>query len=143
MGRRGRFAAVAIVGACAALTVAPVASAGPPPAKASADVEGLVSYVTEGKLKPGKRITYRFVCSADCQVTASTTLVLKGPNLGPVQDTGMFGGGEVGVAFLRPNGAARDAIKDHVGASKLRTSLFAVDGTGATDTDTRTFRFKH
>jgi hypothetical protein len=102
-----------------------------------------VSYVTAGKLKPGKRITYRFACSTACQVTASATLVLKGPNLGPVSDTGMFTAGEVGAAFLKPNGAARDAIKDHIGGSKLRTSLFAVDATGATDTDTRTFRFKH
>jgi hypothetical protein len=105
-------------------------------------VEGLVSYLTAGKLKPGKRIAYRFVCSTACQVTATSTLVLKGPNLGPVVDTGMFGAGEVGAAFLRPNGAARDAIKDHIGASKLRTWLVAIDATGATDTDTRTFRFK-
>jgi hypothetical protein len=105
-------------------------------------VEGLVSYLTTGKLKPGKRITYRFVCSTPCQVTASSTFVLNGPNLGPVVDTGMFGAGEAGAAFLKPNAAARGAIKDHLGASKLSTRLFAVDATGATDTDTRTFRFK-
>jgi hypothetical protein len=105
-------------------------------------VEGLVSYLTAGKLKPGKRITYRFVCSTACQVTASSTLVLKGPNVGAFVDTGIFAAGEVGAAFLEPNGPARAAIKDHIGASKLRTYLFAVDATGATDTDTRTFRFK-
>jgi hypothetical protein len=141
VGRRGRAAAVATAGACAALAFAPSAPAGPP-ARASADVEGLVSYLTTGKLKPGKRITYRFVCSTACQVTASSTLVLKGPNLGPVVDSGMFAAGEVGAAFLKPNGAARDAIKDHIGASKLSTRLVAVDSAGATDTDTRTFRFK-
>jgi hypothetical protein len=54
----------------------------------------------------------------------------------------MFAAGEVGAAFLKLNGPARAAIKDHIGASKLRTYLFAVDATGATDTDTRTFRFK-
>jgi hypothetical protein len=113
-----------------------------PLATASADVEGLVSYLTTGKLKPKKRIAYSFVCSTACQVTASTTLVLKGPNLGPVADTGMFAPGEVGTAFLKPNGAARDAVKDHIGASKLRARLVAIDATGATDTDTRTFRFK-
>jgi hypothetical protein len=122
--------------------VAPPATAGIPPATASADVEGLVSYLTAGKLKPGKRITYRFSCSTACQVTASSTLVLKGPNLGPVVDTGMFAAGEVGAAFLKPNGPARDAIKDHIGASKLSTRLFAVDATGGTDTDKRTFHFK-
>jgi hypothetical protein len=122
--------------------VAPSVPAAPPPATASADVEGLVSYLTTGKLKPGKQITYRFVCSTACQVTATSTLVLKGPNLGPVVDSGMFAAEEVGAAFLKPNGAARDAIKDHIGASKLSTRLFAVDATGATDTDTRTFRFK-
>jgi hypothetical protein len=105
-------------------------------------VEGLVSYLTAGKLKPGKRITYRFVCSTACQVTASSTLVLKGPDVGAFVDTGIFAAGEVGAAFLKPNGPARAAIKNHIRASKLRTYLFAVDATGATDTDTRTFRFK-
>ncbi len=140
MGRGGRAAGVAAVSVCAALAVTPPATAGP--TTASADLEGLVSYLTTGKLKPGKRITYRFVCSTACQVTATSTLVLDGPNVGPVVDTGMFAAGEVGATFLKPNGPARSAIKAHIGSSKLRTRIAAVDATGATDTDERLFRFK-
>jgi hypothetical protein len=132
---------VAAVAAAVFVTAAP-AGAGSPVANVSADTEGLVSYVTAGKLKPGKRIVYRFVCSTECQVTASSTLVLNGPNLGPVVDSGMFSAGEIAQAFLKPNGTAREAIKSNIGASKLRTSITATNAAGATDTDTRTFRFK-
>jgi hypothetical protein len=112
------------------------------PLAPAADTENLVSYVTVGKLKPGKRIVYKFVCSTECQVTTSSTLVLKGPNLGPAVDTGMFSPGQIAEAFLKPNKAARRAITAHIGASKLRTSISASDAAGATDTDTRVFRFK-
>lgn len=128
--------------AAAVLVTAAPAGASSPVATVSADTEGLVSYVTVGKLKPGKRIVYRFVCSTQCQVTASSTLVLNGPNLGPVVDSGMFSAGEIAEAFLKPNGAARATIKSDIGASKLRTSITATNAAGATDTDTRTFKFK-
>lgn len=138
--RRGTAAVVAGSAAALLLWAAP-AGAGSPTAKASA--EDLVSYLTKGKLKPGKRIAYRFVCSADCTLTASSTLVLKGPNLGPVSASQSFQAGQIAEAFLKPNKAARNAIKDNIGASKLRTSVTAtslIDGT--TDTDNRTFKFK-
>ena len=106
------------------------------------DTEGLVNYVTFGKLKPGKRISYEFVCSTECQVTASSTLVLKGPNLGPAVDSGLFSPGQIAEAFLKLNKAARGAINAHIGAAKLRTVIFASNSAGATDTDTRVFRFK-
>jgi hypothetical protein len=133
--------AVATAGAWAVFAGAAPAS---PSSQASpaADTEDLVSYVTVGKLKPGKRIAYKFVCSTECQVTATSTLVLKGPNLGPAVDTGMFSSGQIAEAFLKPNKAARAAINAHIGASKLRTSIRASNAAGATDTDTRAFRFK-
>jgi hypothetical protein len=133
--------AVATAAACAVL--AGTAPASPSShATAAADTEELVSYVTVGKLKPGKRIAYEFTCSTECQVTASSTLVLKGPNLGPAIDTGMFSPGQIAEAFLKPNKTARAAIKAHIGASKLRTSISATNAAGATDTDTRVYRFK-
>ena len=138
--RRGTTAVVVATAATLLLGAAP-AGAGSPKAKASG--EDLVSYLTVGKLKPGKHIAYRAVCSADCQLTATSTLVLKGPNLGPVSVSGAFPAGQVAEAFLKLNGPARQAIKDNIGASKLRTSVTAtstVDGT--TDTDNRTFKFK-
>ena len=105
--------------------------------------EALLSYVTVGKLKLGKRITYRFVCSAECKVTATSTLVLRGPDIGPVADAGLFPAGEIIEAFLKPNKSARRAIRRNIGASKLRTSVTATSpGTGLNDTDTRVFRFR-
>jgi hypothetical protein len=105
--------------------------------------EDLLSYLTIGKLKLGKRIAYRLRCSAECDVTATSILVLRGPDVGPVVDTGSFPGGEIIEAFLRPNKSARRAIRRSVGASKLRTSVTATNPTtGLTDTDTRVFRFR-
>lgn len=134
----------------AALVTAGVAvtlvTAAPPPAVAQTpvDSEGLLSYVTTGKLKLGKRIAYRFVCSTECQVTATTTLVLRGPDVGPIVDTGSFPAGEIIEVFLKPNKSARKSIRRHIGASKLRTSVTAINPGpyGENDTDTRVFRFK-
>jgi hypothetical protein len=135
------IAALATAGVAAVLLTAE-----PPPAVAqtSADSEGLLSYVTTGKLKLGKRIAYRFVCSTECQVTAASTLVLRGPDVGPIVDTGLFPAGEIIEVFLKPNKSARRSIRRHIGASKLRTSVTAVNPGpyGETDTDTRVFRFK-
>ena len=108
------------------------------------DSEGLLRYVTNGKLKLGKRIAYRFVCSTECQVTATSTLVLRGPNVGPIVDSGSFPAGQIIEVFLKPNKSARRAIRRNLGASKLRTSVTAINPGpyGENDTDTRVFRFK-
>ena len=108
------------------------------------DSEGLVSYLTTGKLKLKKRIAYRFVCSTECQVTATTTLVLRGPDVGPIVDTGLFPAGQIIEVFLKPNKSARRAIRKHIGASKLRTSVTAINPGpyGENDTDMAIFRFK-
>jgi hypothetical protein len=127
---------------CAALATAAPAGLASQRATAAVDNDALVAYLPVGKLKVGKRISYRFQCLTECQVTASSTLVLKGPNLGPAVDTGMFSAGEVAEEFLTLNKAARLAIKSHLGAAKLRTSITASNVAGLTDTDTRTFRFR-
>jgi hypothetical protein len=149
--RRGTVGIVAAVAAASLALAAPV-TAGAPTAGitpagtvpvAGKSAETLVAYLTVGKLKPGRRIAYRVVCNADCQLTATSTLVLKGPNLGPISSTGSFPAGVVAEAFLKPNKPARAAIKRNIGASKLRTSVTATAvATGETDTDKRTFRFK-
>ncbi len=134
----------------AALVTAGVAvifvTAAPPRAVAqtSVDSEGLLSYVTTGKLKLKKRIAYKFVCSTECQVTATTTLVLRGPDVGPIVDTGVFPAGQIIEVFLKPNKSARRAIQRNIGASKLRTSVTAINPGpyGENDTDTRVFRFR-
>jgi hypothetical protein len=139
---RGTAAVLAVVCAWSILAAAAPAGLASPTATASADDESLVAYLPAGKLKVAKRISYRFECLTECQVTTASTLVLKGPNLGPVVDSGMFAAGQVAEAFLKPNRAARQAIRKHIGASKLRTSISAINAAGATDTDTYTFRFK-
>jgi len=131
-----------LVALATVLAVAAPGSPGQPTATPSADTEALVAYLPAGKIKVGKRISYRFECLTACQVTASSTLVLKGPNLGPAIDAGTFAPGEIAEAFLKLNKPARTAIKAHLGASKLLTYITASNAAGATDTDTRTFRFK-
>jgi len=76
-------------------------------------------------------------------VTATSILVLRGPNVGPAVDTGLFPAGAIIEVFLKPNKSARRAIRRNIGASKLRTSVTATNPvTGLTDTDTRVFRFR-
>ncbi len=113
-------------------------------AQTPVDSEGMLNYVTTGKLKLGKRIAYKFVCSTECQVTATTTLVLRGPDVGPIVDTGLFPAGQIIEVFLKPNKSARRAMRRHIGKSKLRTSVTAINPGpyGENDTDTRVFKFK-
>ena len=138
---RRRIAALVTAGLAVILV-----TAAPPRAVAqtSVDSEGLLSYVTTGKLKLKKRITYKFVCSTECQVTATTTLVLRGPDVGPIVDTGVFPAGQIIEVFLKPNKSARRAIRSNIGKSKLRTSVTAINPGpyGENDTDTRVFKFK-
>ena len=123
-----------------AALAAPAAAVSPTVAAAAED---LSFYLTKGKLKPSKRISYRAACSADCRLSVSTTLILKGPNLGPASDAGLFSAGQVAEPFVKPNKAARSLIKANIGASKLRTSITATNiVTGEVDTDRRTFKFK-
>jgi hypothetical protein len=105
--------------------------------------EELLTYLTKGKIKIGKRMDFQVVCSADCQVTSTTTVVLPGRDLGPIQASDVFAAGEVAESFLKPNKPARQAMAESVGKSKLRTSVLATNiATGETDTDKRTFKLK-
>ena len=139
---RGPKAGIAALAVCAALAAAAPGGLASPTATAAADDDTLVAYLPAGKIKVGKNISYRFQCTTECQVTAAARLLLKGPNLGPAVDTGMFAPGEIGAQFLSLNKAARFAIKSHFGASKLVTSITAGNAAGATDTDTHVFRFR-
>jgi hypothetical protein len=142
MMRRGTAIGVAAILALGGLGAAAPGGLAPSRARAATEYDRLVAYWPAGKIKVGKRISYRFVCANACQVTASTTLVLRGPNLGPVVDAGQFAAGQIGQEFLTLNKSARVAIKSHLGDSKLRTAITASDATGETDTDTRVFRFR-
>lgn len=137
--RRGTAAIVAAF-AATMLVVGP-AAAGEPTAQKSG--EELVSYLTKGKLKPAKRISYKIVCNADCSVTATSKLKLSGPDIGPVSNSGSFPAGTIIEVKLTLNKAAKSAIRENIGAAKLVTSVTATDLTTAeTDTDKRNFKFK-
>jgi hypothetical protein len=140
MKRRVTSAVVAVF-AIAALSGPALAGAGDgPTAGKSADT--LLRYLTKGKLKPDSRIEYRIVCSLDCNVSATSTLVLKGPNLSAIS-SGAFPAGQVIEVFLRPNKAARQAIKNSGKSARLKTKIRATAAaTGETDSDARTYRFK-
>jgi hypothetical protein len=142
MTRRGTAIGVAAIVALGGLAAAAPGGFAPDRARAATEYDSLVQYWPAGKIKVGKRISYRFVCASDCQVSATSTLVLEGPNLGPVVDTGIFSAGQIGAETLTLNKAARFAIKSHLRKSKLRTSITATNNLGLTDTDTQTFHFK-
>jgi hypothetical protein len=117
------------------------AQAGSPTAETSG--EELVSYVTKGKLDVAKRVSYNVLCAADCRLSVSTELELKGPDPKPVKDEGQFPGGLVVEPFLLLNKAARSLIRKHIGVAKLRTKITAINNvTGEVDADNRIFKFK-
>ncbi len=132
LNRRATAAIVAALSAGLLATAAPVSAN-----------EDLVSYLTEGKRKVAKKVRYQFVCSADCQVTVSSTIKLKGPDVPPLVDTAQFQAGVPIAHSLTLNKSLREAITDHIGASKLVSEVRATNtATGESDTDRRTFRFK-
>ena len=142
MMRRGTAIGVSAMIVLTGLGAAAPAGLAPARAKAATEYDRLVAYWPAGKLKVGERITYRFVCVNACQVTARSTLVLPGRNLGPVVDTAIFSPGQIGRETLTLNKAARFMIASNLGASKLRTSVTASTSTGLTDSDARVFRFR-
>ncbi len=133
---------LASLAAVAALLIAAApAGAGSPTASASG--EELLTYLTGGRLKAGKRIAYQVVCAANCTLSAQTKLKVKGPDIGPITSTATFPAGQVAEAFIKPNQAARSAIKAHIGAARLVTQVTATNtATGEIDVDNRTYRFK-
>jgi hypothetical protein len=112
------------------------------PAAAGAQT-GVVSYATTGKLKVAKRIQYSIVCSVNCQVTATSTLKLKGPDLAPAVVPGQLAAGAAGQPFIVLNKAALRALKADVRKARLVSSVTAVDlSTGASQTINTVFKFK-
>ena len=142
MSRRGTAVGVTAILALGALAAAVPGGLAPSRAKAATEYDSLVAYWPAGKIKVGKRISYRFVCASDCQVTATSTLVLPGQNSGTVKDTALFPAGEIGEEFLKLTKSVRSEIKSSLGRSKLRTSITATTQGGLIDRDTQTFHFK-
>jgi hypothetical protein len=118
---------------------------------ATAAAESLVRYLPRGRLPVKRRIAYRGVCQTSapnppdnfCSVVSRTTLVLPGPNLGPITLSNSFSNNQVFEVHFTLNGPAFKALKKYRNKARLRTRLRATDLTnGSVDVDRRTFRFK-
>jgi hypothetical protein len=115
-----------------------VASGGPSATKSGV----LVNYVSTGKLKIAKRITILVVCSANCQITATTVIV--GPS---DKDKSVVAGplsaNVPGGPFFQPNGPFLKAMKANPGKYEVRSRIAATDSsTGASEAISRNFGLK-
>ena len=102
----------------------------------------LVNYVSTGKLRIGRKITIFIVCSADCNVNATT--VVKGPGFKLSADvSGPLSAGVPGGPFFKPNGQLLKDMKAQPGRFRVNSTVTATDpATGATETISRSFRLK-
>jgi hypothetical protein len=102
----------------------------------------LINYVSSGRLKIGKKITIVLVCSANCQVDATTVILAPGPNL-TVSVSGPLSANVPGGPFFKPNGPLLKAMKADPGKYKVRSTVTATNvTTGAAETASRTFKLK-
>ena len=136
MGRR--VAVFALAGALALPASAAVAGGGPVASKSGA----IVNFVTTGKLRVAKRIQPLAVCNVNCDV--SGTGVLKGMGgKATFSDSSPFAAGQQFGLFVIVKGQLLKLMKANPGKFRLHETLTATDpATGATDTVSRTFRFK-
>jgi hypothetical protein len=135
--RRTTVALIAAL-ALALLPAAGAASGGPSATKSGV----LVNYVSTGKLRIAKRITILVVCSADCQITATTVIVAPGDKDKSVV-AGPLSANVPGGPFFQPNGPLLKAMKAHPGDFKVRSTIAATNpATGASETISHTFRLK-
>ena len=136
MGRR--VALLALTGALALPASTAVAGDGPMATKSGA----IVNFVTTGKLRVAKRIQPLAVCNVNCDV--SGTGVLKGMGgKAAFSDSNSFAAGQQFGLFVIVKGKLLKLMKAHPGKFRLTETLTAVDPTtGATDTVSRTFKFK-
>jgi hypothetical protein len=135
--RRTTVALIAAL-ALALLPAAGAASGGPSATKSGV----LVSYVSTGKLRIAKRITILVVCSADCQITATTVIVGPGDKDKSIV-SGPLLANVPGGPYFQPNGPLLKAMKANPGKFEIRSKIVATNsGTGAFETISRDFRLK-
>jgi hypothetical protein len=120
-----------------------LSSAGQQQATASLEVETLASYMTKGKLKVQRKLKFLGVCSAECNVAVSMTLVVPGPNVIANPPAMTFAAGQVFQGFIDLTKPGVAFLKENKSKSKLVTKIQAINTvTGDTDTDKRNFKFK-
>lgn len=135
--RIGKAAGLLAVLGCLALPVAN-ASGGPVATKSGT----LISYVSTSPLKVSKKIEIVVVCTANCNVNATSTI--KGP--GYKQTVPVSGGlvaNQPGGPFFQPNSALLKSMKATPGRFKIVSSVTATNATtGATDAISAVFKLK-
>lgn len=130
--------------AVGALVLVPAsATAGPSAGKAVAD-DALARYTGPQKVKIEKRMSYFMICTEDCSLTVSSTLVVPGPDPPTLVDQKNFAANTKIEAFvIVKSRAGRNFLKANVGKSEIKSKISVVGiNSGDTDTDKRTFKLK-
>jgi hypothetical protein len=133
-----RVALLALAGALSLPASTAVAGDGPQATKSGA----IVNFVTRGKLKVAKRIQPLAVCNVNCDVSGNG--VLKGMGgKAAFSDSNSFAAGQQFGLFVIVKGQLLKLMKANPGKFTLTETLTAIDpATGATDTVSRSFKFK-
>jgi len=137
--RIGKAAGILALLGCLALPVASASAGGGPTARESGT---LISYVSTSPLKISKKIEIVVVCTANCNVNA--TSIIKGPKYKQtVPVSGGLTANTPGGPFFQPNSALLKAMKASPGKFRIVSNITATNATtGATDAISATFRLK-
>lgn len=137
--RIGKVAGLLAVLACLALPVSSASAGGGPVATKSGT---LIHYASGYSLKISKRIEILVVCTANCNVDATSTV--KGPGFNKtVHVSGSLNANVAGGPFFQPNSALLKSMKAKPGKFRIISSVTATDATtGATDAVSATFTLK-
>jgi hypothetical protein len=102
----------------------------------------IVNFVTTGKVKVARHFQPLAVCSVDCSVTG--TAVLKGlGGKATITDSGTFAANQPFGLQITVKGGLLKLMKANPGRFHLSETYTATDpATGATDTVSRSFKFK-
>ena len=142
MGRMSRIGTIATLVAVVALLLPVASSAGADGGPVATKSGALINYVSQGKLRIGKRISIVAVCAVNCDVSSHS--VIKGPGIKDKKNiSGSLSAGVPGGPIFLPNGPLLTAMKRFPGRFRIANTLTATDpATGAVDKISHTFRLK-
>jgi hypothetical protein len=104
---------------------------------------GFVTIGGPKKLQARKKLRVPIRCPMVCNVKATWTLVVPGPNVGPNTITGTLDPAAPRDLVITLNGPGVSFLKAHLGSSKLKVKVRAMDpATGAVAFAHKTFGFK-
>jgi hypothetical protein len=113
------------------------------PARGATASAGFVTIGGPKKLQARKKLRAPIRCPMICDVKATWTLVVPGPNVGPQTITGRLDPAAPRDLVIKLTGPGVSFLKTHIGSSKLKVKVRAMDPTtGAVAFDRKTFGFK-